>query len=74
MKNIRVVSQNGKCKLHYVLLDETGYVETIYEEIEAEADDHHEMMGLIDMIAEAKKHPTIIVNAANKKMFFEDSD
>lgn len=50
------------------------YVETIYEEIEAEADDHHEMMGLIDMIAEAKKHPTIMVNAANKAMFFEDSD
>ena len=71
MKQIRIVSQNGKCKLHFVLLDESGHVDKIYDEIDARADDHHEMMGLIDMIAEAKKHPSIMVNAANKTLFFE---
>lgn len=70
MNNIRIVSQNGKYKLYYVLLDEDGFVDRIYDEVEVRAEDSHAMLSLLDSIENAKKYPSIIVNAANKKDLF----
>ena len=68
--NIRIVNNKGKYSLFNCLVDEDGYVEKIYDEVTFPCQDFHDIVKLIDAIAEAKLHSVTMVNASNKKDLF----
>lgn len=70
--NIRIVNSRGRHTLYYCETDEDGNVELLYDEISLPCNDYHAMAEMIDAIAEAKKHPVVMLNSANRIMLFRE--
>ena len=70
--NIRIVNNRGKYSLYSCAVDDSGYVEELYDVVEFNCREHKDIIELIDAVLEAKNHSIIMLNSANKAMFFKE--
>ena len=69
---VRIVNTSGKHKLFYAELDESGYVDRLFDELDIVASDYHALVELLDSIQEARKFPVVMLNSSNKKLLMRE--